>query len=86
MRIVYTILLLSSMILASIQMHGQTGCIDNSKHLEEIDHKDLHFVSCNCDCKRYPQLADRNKCTKCGHFHDIEPYIIVSRVDSARST
>lgn len=49
-------------------------CMDNSYHLtRRIDHRDYHYVSCNCPCqKRYKILDQRGICTQCGHFRD--PY------------
>lgn len=86
MNILHHLLILSSMLLACPQANGEIGCIDNSEHLEcSGDSKDYHYVACNCPCQRYTQIADRNKCTKCNHFHDIKPYIIISKADSARS-
>ncbi|CDK31061.1 hypothetical protein [Candidatus Babela massiliensis] len=51
-------------------------CLDNSKHTntcDGYDYKDYHKVKCYCPCDRYPQLFERGKCTKCGHYRAPKP-------------
>jgi hypothetical protein len=80
MNALYKVILSCLALMGNVPMQGQIGCIDNSEHLQKSgDAKQYHYVSCNCPCDRYTQIADRNKCTKCNHYHDIKPYIIISR-------
>lgn len=70
-------------VMISIQSFGifaAADCIDNSWYMErEIDLKEYHYVQCTCPCGKYTRnetftiLADRNRCFKCGHFHDPRP-------------
>lgn len=81
------ILILSSMLIASSHAHGAIGCMDNSERLQKTgDSKSYHYVACTCPCQRYKQIADRNKCSKCNHFHDTQPYIIISGKKNAPSS
>lgn len=64
-------------ILINIFLHlkASNTCMDTSWHLEKrFDYKEYHKVSCNCPCWKYKELADRNRCSKCLHFHKPEPY------------
>lgn len=63
-----------------VSVFAAAGCIDNSWYMErEIDLKEYHYVQCNCPCGKYTRsetfniLPDRNRCFKCGHFHDAKP-------------
>jgi hypothetical protein len=68
------------------QIHPRIGCMDNSEKLQKKgDSKSYHYVACTCPCERYRQLSDRNKCTKCNHFHDAVPYVIISTKNSNQS-
>ncbi|MDR3551377.1 MAG: hypothetical protein P4L31_08240 [Candidatus Babeliales bacterium] len=60
-------------------MRAETGCIDNSWHLARAyDPKTYHLVSnCTCPCSRYSQSEDRGRCSKCKHFRDPRPLIII---------
>ena len=60
-------------------MRAETGCIDNSWHLAKAyDAKEYHLVrNCTCPCSRYSQSDDRGKCSKCKHFRDPRPFIII---------
>lgn len=56
---------------AYLHLNAAAGCLDNSWHMEKFpDFKEYHAVQCNCPCWKYKQLADRNKCVKCLHYHD----------------
>src|ERR1700722_11180604 len=81
MRIITIVLIMS---LASTHIKARVGCLDNSWHLEKtVDDKSYHYVECNCPCeKRYVQLANRGRCTKCRHFHDAQPMIVISAQDA----
>ena len=60
---------------ATNQLNTQIGCMDNSWHLKKKDdHKEYHYVQCNCECHRYAQSFDRGKCSKCGHYHDPKEF------------
>lgn len=73
------ILIVSSLFTIWTNMYGEIGCMDNSERLKKSgDPKSYHYVACTCPCSRYKQIADRSKCTKCNHFHDIKPYVIIS--------
>lgn len=77
MNIIYKIFLCTFSIIAT-SIQARIGCMDNSNHLEKFgDTKSYHYVACTCPCQRYKQLADRNTCTKCGHYHDNSPFIII---------
>jgi hypothetical protein len=63
-----------------VSIFAAVDCIDNSWYMErEIDLKEYHYVQCNCPCGKYTRsemfniLPDRNRCFKCGHFHDAKP-------------
>ncbi len=63
-------------------LNGAPGCMSQSQKLQRYDTKDYHYVHCNCPCaKRYKVLADRGKCTRCFHFRDAQPKIIINAHD-----
>ncbi len=66
-------------ILSSNLLQAKIGCMDNSWHLKKTkyDSKEYHYVACDCPCKS--TIADRNQCRCCKHYHDTEPWIIISR-------
>lgn len=56
---------------AYLHLNAAAGCLDNSWHMKKFpDFKEYHAVQCNCPCWKYKQLADRNKCVKCLHYHN----------------
>jgi len=58
------------------------GCMSQSEKLQRYDNKDYHYVRCNCPCaQRYKMLADRGMCTRCFHFRDPQPEIIINARD-----
>lgn len=69
-----------------LSIFAASDCLDNSWYMErEIDLKEYHHVQCNCPCGKYTRsemfniLADRNRCFKCGHFHDSRPLPIADK-------
>lgn len=61
------------------------GCIDNSWHMSKpFDNKEYHIVSsqfgaenshCQCSCRKVSH--DRGYCYECGHYRDLQPWVIV---------
>lgn len=73
------------LVINSTCIFAAPDCIDNSWYLKkEIDLKEYHHVQCNCPCGKYTRnetfnvIADRNKCFKCGHYHNPYPVIMHS--------
>lgn len=66
---------------ATWHLRGEIGCLDNSWYLQKkYDAKEYHPVKCSCPCqKAYKIYRDRNRCSKCMHFRDARPLIIVSQ-------
>ena|SRR5580692_13027629 len=64
------------------------GCLDNSWHLtQKYDAKEYHPVGCTCPCeKAYKISADRGKCSRCEHYRDPQPFIIISDSSVAGNT
>lgn len=73
-------------------MHAAPGCMDNSWHMcKPFDNKNYHLVSrhyssrhathCQCSCRHIS--LDRGYCTDCGHYRDLQPWVIV-RPQAAR--
>jgi len=57
--------------LFTTNLQAVIGCLDNSYHGEKRnDFKNYHGTACNCQCWKHKWSPDRNKCTKCGHYHD----------------
>lgn len=54
--------------------YAEIGCLDTSYHLAQpFDHKNYHFVSCNCPCSK-KVIENRNQCIECKHFHLPNPW------------
>ncbi|MCL4229531.1 hypothetical protein KJZ61_02460 [Candidatus Dependentiae bacterium] len=53
-------------------MHAEIGCMSKSYKLaKNFDHKQYHYVKCECPCKQYPHYFHKGyRCSKCGHAHD----------------
>lgn len=69
--------ILVSIVLINIFLHlkASNGCMDTSWHLEKrFDYKEYHTVECNCPCWKYKELSDRNRCSKCLHYHKPEAF------------
>jgi hypothetical protein len=60
---------------------AEVGCMDNSYHAYlcpyinpeycgKPDYKTLHFVTCYCPCRKFKHGYERDKCFRCGHYHD----------------
>ena len=62
----------SLIVIINIYLHlnASVGCLDNDWHMaKRYDYKNYHKVECNCPCWKYKQTNDRNKCTRCLHYH-----------------
>lgn len=72
--------LLFALIVFVSLVQAEPGCMDNSWHLQRpFDSKDYHYVQCFCPCtKRHKILADRGKCTQCGHYREPKSFIIIT--------
>lgn len=56
-----------------LYINAAHNCLDNSWHMtKRYDSKEYHKVQCNCPCWKYKELPDRNKCSKCFHYHKPE--------------
>jgi len=79
---IYTKLLILALSIQTHHTYSELGCMDNKDRKSATNY---HYVACNCPCKRYTQIADRSKCTKCGHCHDNSPFIIISSAHIERN-
>lgn len=74
---------MKKIILIILMMHSipatcAVGCMDTSHYLEqEIDHKDLHYVSCDCACDQEKILKTLGTCLQCNHIHMPREWIIM---------
>ncbi|MFC1842541.1 hypothetical protein ACFLYU_02695 [Candidatus Dependentiae bacterium] len=74
-----TILMAIMLTLNSSYLAGAIGCMDNSYHTKrKNDHKEYHYVQCNCPCHKYRSSFVRGKCPKCGHYHDPGEFEILT--------
>lgn len=70
------IILLCTLLQCSTILHGEIGCMDNSKHMDYSDgpdYKEYHYVQCNCECSRYAQSFNRGRCERCWHYRSPRP-------------
>lgn len=84
----FTLLLIICGLISSHLIQTRIGCLSKSQNLKQrFDTKSLHLVQCNCDCDawRAKGLYDsqRNLCGQCGHQHDVQPLIFVTKVAQA---
>ncbi len=50
-------------------LNSSVGCMDNSYHMTKpCDRKNLHYVRCECPCKRI--LNQKGICLECRHIGD----------------
>ncbi|HSW73612.1 MAG TPA: hypothetical protein VLG71_00485 [Candidatus Limnocylindria bacterium] len=68
-------------LLATWHLRASIGCLDNSWHLQKrYDSKEYHPVKCTCACEKEHKIYhDRNRCSKCMHFHDAKPVMVISK-------
>jgi hypothetical protein len=71
--------------ISSHLIQTRIGCLAKSKQLKEaFDTKSYHPVDCNCPCDLHQAkgrpTAPRNECLECGHFHDAQPMILVTKI------
>lgn len=58
--------------------HPAVGCMDSSHYLTQaIDHKELHYVSCDCACDSSKLLRTHGTCLFCQHVHMPREWIIM---------
>jgi len=63
-------------------LFGAIGCMDNSFHTKvKFDHKQYHYVQCNCPCHKYINSFVKGECPECGHYHDPEDFEILTPAD-----
>lgn len=80
-------LILSFVCITSAVINATVGCMAHSHHLvQKYDHKEYHFVSCNCPCLSQDRIARKNKCRRCGHAHDPRKIIIIGEDDNEASS
>jgi hypothetical protein len=61
------------------------GCLEKSWHMAKpFDNKEYHVVSrnyggsttyCQCPCRRISH--DRGYCYDCGHYRDLQPWVVI---------
>ena len=68
----YTSFLMLFVATCNPAMHAELGCMSKSYKLaKDFDHKQYHYVKCECPCKQYPHYFHKGyRCSKCGHAHD----------------
>lgn len=50
----------------------------DSKNYRLVKHVyDGKTYPCTCPCEKYGLLDDRGKCTRCGHYHEARPLVVV---------
>jgi len=75
-------LFISIILLNTGTLLGQIGCMDNSFHTKlQFDHKQYHYVQCNCPCHQYISSFVKGKCPQCGHYHDPKDFEILTSAD-----
>ena len=73
----YLYTLYIGMLISNAILQAKVGCMDNSWHLQKkYDAKEYHYVACNCPCTS--TIANRNQCLCCNHYHDAQPWIIIT--------
>jgi hypothetical protein len=56
------------------------GCMDNSHYLQTTyDTKELHYISCNCNCDSATMLRTWGKCILCEHYHQPKNWIVTQK-------
>jgi hypothetical protein len=70
------------------KINAEMGCMANSWELTKpFDNKEYHFVKCACPCtKQHKILADRGKCSQCGHFRHPRPHVFITYKDYVKAT
>ena len=75
-----TRLLASALLIIAIPgtARSAVGCMDSSHYLTQaIDHKELHYVSCDCACDSSKLLRTHGTCLLCQHVHMPREWIIM---------
>lgn len=57
----------------------------DSKNYRLVKHVyDGRVYPCTCPCEKYGLLDDRGKCTRCGHYHEARPLVVIKTPKIAR--
>jgi hypothetical protein len=85
MKRISSLILVAFALISSHLIQTRIGCLAKSQGLTvRFDTKTLHAVQCNCDCDRYRARGlynpTHNECLNCGHQHDVQPLIIVTKI------
>lgn len=88
MKRLSSLLLVTLALISSHLIQTRIGCLAKSQGLTaRFDTKTLHLVECNCDCDKYQARGlhspTHNTCLNCGHQHDVQPLIIVTKIAQA---
>ena len=72
-------LAVTSLILVfAVHLDGAVGCMDTSHYLnQDNDHKELHYVNCDCACDQATLLRTHGTCLQCQHVHMPREWIIM---------
>lgn len=74
-------------ILVTTACNADNNCQSMSHNREQsFDNKELHHVSCYCNCSEYGIMDKRGTCIKCRHFRAVRPYVIVKNSEKKAVT
>lgn len=76
----YNKLLMLALLSIMHTAHPAVGCMDNSHYLQtKYDTKELHYLSCNCNCDSAVMLRTWGKCILCEHYHQPKNWSVMHK-------